>query len=298
MRVSTSLFYDRAAGAMGRLSTQADRLQTQIATGKRLAAASDDSAAYSRLRTLARDSADAGADAGNLDTAAAVLRQADSTLGDMAGVLTRALELALRGRNGTNSATSRGAIADEIDALRDQLFSLGNTTDARSQPLFGDRSGGAAVTLNADGSYTYAAVAPGAIPTANGGSVQPSEAAERVFRSGAVDMLQTLTDLSAALRAGGAGFDAAAATAIADIQASSTQVLTVQASLGARAARVELEQAALEQGGVDREAARSAIEDTDITTAITELQKTMTVLQATQASFAKLQGLSLFDYIR
>ncbi len=32
--------------------------------------------------------------------------------------------------------------------------------------------------------------------------------------------------------------------------------------------------------------------------AITELQKTMTILSATQASFSKLSQLSLFDYIR
>ena len=31
---------------------------------------------------------------------------------------------------------------------------------------------------------------------------------------------------------------------------------------------------------------------------ITDLQKTMTVLSATQASFSKLQSLSLFDYLR
>ena len=46
------------------------------------------------------------------------------------------------------------------------------------------------------------------------------------------------------------------------------------------------------------EAARSAIEDVDVSQAITDLQKTMTVLQATQASFSKLSGLSLFNYLR
>ena len=75
-------------------------------------------------------------------------------------------------------------------------------------------------------------------------------------------------------------------------------MLNVQTSLGARAARVELEQAALKQAGIDREGLRSGLEDTDVTQAITELQKTMTVLSATQASFTKLQGLSLFDYLR
>ena len=48
----------------------------------------------------------------------------------------------------------------------------------------------------------------------------------------------------------------------------------------------------------DREAKRSGLEDTDITTTVVELQKTMTILSATQASFTKLSALSLFDYLR
>lgn len=298
MRISTSLFYDRASTAMGRLSSQADRLQTDIATTKRLHVASDDSAAWSRLRGIARDTANAGADAANLDVAAAVLAQADSTLGQIAQQVTRASELAIKARSGTNDATALSAIADELDVIREHLMALGNSTDSRGQPLFGGADGAQAITPTGLGGYTFAASAPSAVPTGSGAAVQPSESAARVFQNGADDLLSTIGTLSAALRAGGTGVDAAAGTAITKLGTASTQVLTVQASLGARAARVELEQSALTDAGVAREAARSAIEDTDVTAAITELQKTMTVLSATQASFTKLQGLSLFDYLR
>ncbi len=47
-----------------------------------------------------------------------------------------------------------------------------------------------------------------------------------------------------------------------------------------------------------RETERSSIEDTDLTTAIIELQKATTILQATQASIGRLTSLSLFDYLR
>jgi flagellar hook-associated protein 3 FlgL len=297
MRISSSLFYDRAADAMGRLSSRADALQTQIATGKRLGAASDDSAAYSRLRGIARATADSKVSAANLDTAAAVLAQADGTLTDIAAQIQRASELAIRARTGSNDATALAAIADEIDALRDQLVALGNATDSRGQPLFGGRAGEAAVTLDANGVATLAASSPSPIPTGAGQSVQPSESAQRVFAFGGTDVFAVLADLSAALRSG-TDVPAEAGQAITDLGRATTQALTVQASLGARAARVELEQAALSAADIDREAARSALEDTDITAAITELQKTMTVLQATQASFTKLQGLTLFDYLR
>lgn len=294
MQLSTSLFYDRASGAMTRLSARTETLQTQISTGKRLQAASDDSAAYFRLRGLAQGTADAVAHDGNLDLAAAVLAQSDTTLGSMTAQLQRAQELVMQARGGTLDQTARDAIAEELDAIRDQLVSLGNTTDPRGQSLFGGADGDAAVISNADGTYSFASTPPSAIPVGGGATVQPSETAARVFQVGGTDMLTTLAQAAAALRGGtapgGATLDALAAA--------HTQVTTVRTSLGARAARVEIEQAASKQAGIDREAARSGIEDTDITAAITELQKTMTVLSATQASFTKLQGLSLFDYLK
>ena len=297
MQVTTRAFYDRASQSMALLTGQADRLQTQISTKTRLQAPSDDAAAYARLRGLARDGADATAASGNLDTAASLLQQADTTLTSITAQLQRASELAISARNGTQSDASRQAIASELETIGDQLVALGNSTDARGQPLFGGADGGAGVVKNADGSYAYASVAPSAIPVGNGQSVQASETAARVFTGSGVDVLATIAALAASLR-DGTNVDTSAATAIDDLATASTQVDTVQASLGARAARVDIDQAALQQAGTDREAARSALEDTDITAAITELQKTMTILSATQASFSKLQSLSLFDYLR
>ena len=296
MQVSTKLFYDRSATAMGTLTGRADTLQTQIATGKRLAAPSDDSVAYARLSGLARVQADADVTLRNLNVAAGVLAQADSTLTAIGAQLTRATELAISARSGTQDATALGAIADELDQIVAQLVSLGNATDTRGQPLFGGVDGGVAVTVNAGG-YGFATTLPGAIPTGDGQSIQPGDTAARIFTQAGGNTLATLEQLSAALRTGTA-VDATAAATVDKLAVASTQVLGVQVSLGARAARVELEQAALKDAGLDREALRSGLEDTDVTVAITELQKTMTILSATQASFSKLQSLSLFDYLR
>lgn len=296
--ISTAQFYDRANAAMAGLSTKADALQTQVSTGKRLVAPSSDSVAYQRLRGLARDAADEGAYTANLQLAAESLRQADTALGAVGDRLQRAGELAIAARTGTQTAASRAAIAAEIDAITEGLVTLANSRDARGQYIFGDADGGAAAVKRADGSYALAATAIAAIPTGpEGQAVQTGEPAQRVFRVGGSDAFQVLQALSAELKAGGTN-DAALGGAIGDLAAAGTQVSTVQASLGARAARVELEQARLVEIGTDREEARSALEDTDVSAAIVELQKTMTVLSATQASFSKLQGLSLFSYLR
>ncbi len=294
--ISTTQFYDRANRAMSGLSVKADQLQTSISTGKKLVAPSSDSAAYQRLRTMAKDASDDVAYSGNLKLAASALKQADTTLDAIGTQLQRATELAIQARNGTQNDQSRAAIAAEIDTIIDGLAGLANTRDARGQYVFGGIDGGAGA-VPANGGYALAITSGAPIPIGDGQSVQTGVAADRVFKLGDTDVFQVLADLSAALKEPGLD-DAAIGAALDDLSAAGTQASTVQASLGARAARVELEQSRLADVATDRDDARSAIEDTDISTAVIELQKTMTILQATQASFSKLQGLSLFDYLR
>ncbi len=294
--ISTTQFYDRANRAMSGLSAKADQLQTSISTGKKLVAPSSDSAAYQRLRTMAKDASDDVAYSGNLKLAASALKQADTTLDAIGTQLQRATELAIQARNGTQNDQSRAAIAAEIDTIIDGLAGLANTRDARGQYVFGGIDGGAGA-VPANGGYALATTSGAPIPIGDGQSVQTGVAADRVFKLGDTDVFQVLADLSTALTEPGLD-DAAIGAALDDLSAAGTQASTVQASLGARAARVELEQSRLADVATDRDDARSAIEDTDISTAVIELQKTMTILQATQASFSKLQSLSLFDYLR
>lgn len=297
MQIPTNAFYDRAAQSMRGLTVAADKIQTQISTGKKLVSPSEDAAAYQRLAGLKRDGADMTAYGANLSLAGSLLTSADTTLGAMSTQLQRANELTLQAMNGTQNATSRKAISDELDQIVASLMGLGNTKDPRGQSLFGGADGGAAVTQASDGSYAFASAPLTAIPIGAAQSVQATETAARVFDAGGTDILTALTAFSTALKAGGDP-TAAAKTALGDIADSSQQVTTIQASLGARAARVDLETSQQSAAATDRESVRSALEDTDVATAITQLQKTMTILSATQASFTKLSSLTLFNYIK
>lgn len=296
MRVSTTQFYDRASASMSGLSARADELMNQISSTRKLAAPSSDSAAYQRLRTLARDASDDEAYGANLGLAAGALKQADTTLEGVEEQFRRARELTVLARNGVQTDETRKMIAAEVDQLLDGMVALANAKDERGQHLFGGMDGGPAVTL-VDGAYSLATTTGAAIPIGAGRSVQPGEPAVRVFQAGAGDAFRLLADLSAALKAGGDVTDATG-DALDGLEAASEQVSIVRSSLGARAAGVELEQARLVDVGLDREESRSRLEDTDIPATVLELQKTMTILNATHASFSKLQSLSLFDYLR
>ena len=296
--LSSSLFFDRASGAMSSLTAQAQKLQDQISTGKKLASASDDVVAYQQLRAIATASADGTADAANIGVARTKLTSADTTLTAITTQLQRASELTVQARNGTLNDSDRSAIASELGTIADTIAELANSNDASGQPLFGGADTGAAVVTNADGTHTLAKSTTPSVPIGAGQSVVPGENATAVLGlSGGRNAIDMLAALATALKAGG-DTSAALGGALTDLSTATTQVSDVQASLGARGARLDLVSAQLTSAATNRETRRSALEDTDVTQAITDLQKTMTVLQATQASFTKLSSLSLFDYLK
>ncbi|UZK65308.1 flagellar hook-associated protein FlgL [Sphingomonas sp. M1-B02] len=298
MRIATSQMYNRPASMMTRLTAEADSIQMQIATGNKLLNPSDNPGAYLRLQGLKQRTADDGAYAANIGMAQGLLAQTDTTLDGVEAQLQRALELTTQASNGTLSDTNRAAIGKELDSIRDALFGLANTKDVRGQPLFGGASGDVAYVRATDGTISFAGTGePSAIPIGEGATIQGTVTGVAAFAAGGSDMFAVLASFATALQAGG-DVKAAADSAMTGIKASLESVTLARASGGARAARLELDSDRLIAAGEAREDVRSGLEDTDVTVAVTQLQKTLTILQATQASFSKLSSLTLFDYLR
>ncbi len=300
MQISSNLFYSQASSRMNALSDRATTLQTQIATGKRVLSPTDDAVATQKIAQFDRQDAADGVYKTNLSLAGSLIGQADSALSSMATQVQRAIELTTKAGNGTLTDANRKTIAEELDSVLGTLVTLANSNDARGQPLFGTAAGMAAVEKSAAG-YTFPPTVVSEIPIADGQTIQATESARRVFQIGdpvtGTNTLDVLAKLTAALRDGG-NVTGAVGEALDKLKTGNEQIATVQASLGVRATRIEMQQALQTTAANDRASLRSDIEDVDITSAITEMQQIMTVLQATQASFTKLSGLSLFDYLK
>jgi len=297
MQISTQQFYTSNQLNFKALTTTADILQTQISTGKKLNAPSDDAVGYRRLQGLIRDGSNDQAYAGNITIVQSALSQADTTLKSMTDDIQRAQELAIKANSGTLSPSDRSIIADELDSIVKGLVDLANAKDSRGASIFA--SGDApAVTANPDGTFTFATTGPTTIPIGDSSSAAPGEAASRLFvDSGGGNILSDISALSAALRGTGSVSTIAGATSD-KLTASNNQVAGVQGSLGARSQRVDIESTRMTANATDREITRQSIEDVDVTQAITDLQKTMTILSAAQSSFSKLSSLSLFNYLK
>lgn len=302
MRVTTSQIYDRPSLLMGSLTKQADALQTQIATTKAILAPSDSATGWQQLSGLKRASADDGAYGANIKMAQSLLAATDTALDSVETQLQRAKALAVQAGSDTLTPEGRNALKIEVEAIIADLLGVVNAKDTRGQPLFGGATGDTAYARQSDGSVTYIGQGEAAaIPVGNGVTVAATESGARAFggiagQAGATDMFAILTAFAAALEPGAepGGVD----TALGDLDAALDQVGMTRASVGARAFRMDLEADRLIDVKVAREATRSGIEDADTATAIADLKKTLMVLEATQASFSKLSGMSLFDYLR
>lgn len=300
MRVASSLIFDRSRDLMSSLSAQADRLNTQLATNKRIQAPSDDAAAYRALTQLKRQAADDEAENSNIDLANALLSASATALGGVEAQLVRVREIAISAGSATLTPEQKGSLAAELDVITEDLLRIANTTDSRGSPLFSGASIDPPYARQSNGSISYTGSGQaGPIPIGDGRTIDATTSGDTIFSGipvaagGTSDMFAILASMSATLKA-----DGAIGTAAADVQAIANSVSNARASIGARGARLELEQSRLQDLALTREQARQKIEDTDVAATITELQKTLTVLQATQASFSKLTALSLFNYLR
>lgn len=135
-RLGSANSYDAAIRNISARQTALSGLQENLTSGKRVVRASDDPTAAAQaeraLTRLERIKTDQRA----LEAQRNSMAMAESTLGDVSDALQNIRELVVSAGNATQTAAQRTTIAQQIQGLRDQIFSLSNRTDTNGQPLF------------------------------------------------------------------------------------------------------------------------------------------------------------------
>lgn len=298
---STSAFYDRSRADMKDLRLQAETLQSQISSGKKLTVSSDDPVAASRLRALSRLDALSTVDTSNADRANADLSLADAAMSNMSSEIIRAQTLATQASSSTLTAQQRQAIATELGQIHDNLVSLANSRDSNGHALFGGQSAGDAYTVDASGNATYVGTSStDSLPIGGGQSVARSMTGPDFLNftdasGNPTDIMATIKTLSDALNGGSTDPVGAAKTALTSLQSGLDSLTTGQTVVGTRLAWIDTTNTRRVSQNELRTNEETNLGDTDTASVIAQLQQTMTVLEASQASFTKLAGLSLFN---
>lgn len=300
---STLAFYRRTALQMGSLRGSAENLQNQIATGERLSRSSDDPVAASRLRMLERADRLGAIDAGNARRAGQDLELAASALDQMGADIIRARELALWAASTTASDADRLSIAAELEQVRLRLMGSANSIDTNGNALFGGEASGKAYELGAGGVISYiGSPASGQIDLGQGQSISRGLTGPEVlsFTSGGVptDIFAQLAALSTALSGGSPDPAQAARDAMPALDDALDSLTRAQTVAGSRLAWIEVIQDRQVDQADTRAVQANEAGGVDFAGTVAELQQILTVLEASQAGFARLASLSLFDSIR
>lgn len=258
-----------------KLAEQLERTMIQISSGKRIQRASDDAVASRRIATIGKAQTSMATWTSNIKSAEALVSQADGVLRSTGNLLARAQELMLSATGDTVNPADRATIAAELSAIANEIDGLASTRGSNGEPLFA--AGGAAV-VRFDSDVSFA----------------PVPSAADAFVVGGNSLSTGLRDAAAAVAAGD---KAAMNVSLNTLKAAIVHVADQNASLGLSAGRLERIGDGLESRGIALSDERSAVEDTNLTVAIAQLNAQDLTLNAAQAAFAKINRQTLFDLL-
>lgn len=300
MRLSSSQIFQQAVTAMVSKQSELAKTQLQLATGKQNLSPSDDPTAATRILGINQVIDTTTQYQRNADYAETRLALEETVLTDIGELLQRMRELSVRANNDSLNASDRQTIESEVRVGFDALIQLGNTQDA-------------------DGEYLFSGFKTNTIPFTDDGfgnigydgdqgqrSLQIGSTRQVVVGDSGTDIFMRIDD-----GAGGISsvFDTVN-TFLNDLQANNptgvtlTQfdnaidtVLDTRAKIGARMNAIDGQRNANESFSIILQQNKSSLEDLDYAEAVSRFEQQLLALQASQQSFVKIEGLSLFNYL-
>lgn len=141
IRISTSQMYDRSSNGVSKGQATLYNLQSQLASGTKVAKPSDDPVASARSMVLQQSKSYTEQSIRNLDDADAKLSEFDIQLGYLNDRLVAIRDLIIQAGNTDITAVDRAAIATEIAEISDEILGLANVQDSNGNYLFSGYQG-------------------------------------------------------------------------------------------------------------------------------------------------------------
>ncbi len=293
MRITQGLIVSRTRAQLAQRLEQYQMQQRRVASGRRIERPSDDVAGIDRSLRARSALAARTQQARNADDARTWVNLADSKLQGAVSSLQRARELVISAGHPAEQG-SRDAIADELNAIRDELLSLANSK-SQGRSLFAGTLPTDAVQ-NIGGVWTYTGN-PDAVfrKLADQHRVQVNVTGDDVFGfNRGSDVFSVLDDAAAAVRADdAAGIDAG----ISALDGSLQDVLTGLTRLGTAGNQIEAATVDQQRDIGALEMMVSEIEDIDLAESIMDMQLQEVAYQAALSASSRALQPSLVDFL-
>jgi flagellar hook-associated protein 3 FlgL len=134
MRIATNSYTSTMLDQFSSLQTQMDNLQSQVSTGLSIQSSSDNPTAMDETLTDLTQKAKQTQYTSNIDSLQTRANTIYSTLDSLQTIVSKASEIATTAASGTSNSTSMTNYADEVNSLLNEVVSAANTKD----PTTGD----------------------------------------------------------------------------------------------------------------------------------------------------------------
>jgi len=304
MRISTSGFYQQASSTISSLYSELAKTHLEIATGKKVGLAQSDPLSVSQTIGFDHTKSMAAQYQRNAQSANNTMQFSDVALSASVDIVQRIQELAVSGLSDTHNPADRKAIAIEIRALNSALVDLANSKDSNGEYLFsGTDSFTRPFNPELTGDYNYQGnEGLRQLQVNDNTTVITKEHGQDVFVSnhdtlGQNSLFDTVSKLADDLDNNTVGSRSVNGDVLGNLTRALDGIVSAQSRIGARQNSLDFHSelnAARETLASEKLA---AIEDVDLAAAIAKMAQQTAAVQAAQQSFAKMQQLSLFNYL-
>jgi flagellar hook-associated protein 3 FlgL len=289
MRISNSLLQNRVLTDLQANLAKVASAQSQVASGKRFTAMSEDPLAGSHV--LAADRGLRGIEQYRRNSTAAHARTdaEESVLNQLTDLLSRAKELATQEGSSTSTPMTKQAVASEVQQIIGQVVALGNT-QVGSEYLFAGHQ--IVAPFDATGAYFGD---DGQRQTEIGQNYRMTTnhtGRELLLNSGVLGGLQALlTQLQT-------GTSATVAGTLPGLDAAFQQVQTMLATTGARSRQIDSAMQNTDALDASLQLAKSDAQDASLEEATIRLAGAQSTMQAALLSASRILNMSLTDYLK
>ncbi len=295
---SNALFLSTVKSIQRRLA----HVQAEIASGKQVNNVSDNPDQISALLSARAALSSAQQVNANLGRVQTEVNAAEKALEQASSIFEHARTLGAQGANFTQTAESRATLASEMESAMTQMVGLSRTSVEGRYIFSGDQDGTAPYSIDFTQTAPISAYAGGLTNTReiqhpNGSRFSLSKTAQEIFddTDPKLNVFSALTSLRTALLDNDQAGIAAALDTMATVAPHIERMLAYYGTAQNKVAE------AVDYGkklDLDLTTEIGNIENTDMTSAILEMQQTQTQQQAALQSRAQLDRRSLFDFLR
>ncbi|ENM5935553.1 flagellar hook-associated protein FlgL [Vibrio mimicus] len=299
MRISDTQFSQMMLQSLQTNNAGLGNVMQQMSTGERLTKLSDDPMASVKLLKLDREGSAIKQYQDNINMVKATLSNQEVHLDSVSESLKSMRELVLWGANGTLTDEDRDGMISKLKSLRGSIASSFNARDEDGHYLFSGTKTDTAALDKTDAGYVFNGNNDKRVVTvAKGVTVESNMTAKDILDlGGGNNVLNQIDVLIKEFEKPGKNFKAKVDSSLKAIDDSLANVLGALTEIGGRYNNLDLMESAHSENKLFVDKVTGDLSKLDYGEASVRLSNFMAALQATQASYVKINDLNLFDRI-